>query len=36
MSEQEQQNKELVKNGYAAFSAGDVEAVMGLFDDNIE
>ena len=36
MSEQEQQNKELVKNGYAAFSAGDIESVMGLFDDNIE
>src|ERR1700752_3714410 len=36
MSDQEQQNIELVKKGYEAFSAGDVEAVMSLFDDNIE
>src|ERR1700752_2274906 len=36
MSDQEQQNIELVKKGYEAFSAGDVEAVMNLFDDNIE
>lgn len=35
MSEQEQ-NTELVKKGYEAFSAGDVEAVMNLFDDDIE
>ena len=35
MSEQEQ-NIELVKAGYAAFIAGDVETVMGLFDDNVE
>jgi hypothetical protein len=35
MSEQEQ-NVELVKKGYEAFSAGDIEAVMNLFDDNIE
>jgi ketosteroid isomerase-like protein len=35
MSEQEH-NIELVKKGYDAFAAGDVEAVMNLFDDNIE
>lgn len=35
MSEQEQ-NIELVKKGYQAFSAGDVETVMNLFDDDIE
>ncbi len=36
MSEQERENKELIKEGYAAFSAGDIESVLGLFDDNIE
>jgi uncharacterized protein len=36
MSDQEQKNIELVKKGYKAFSAGDVDAVMSLFDDNIE
>ena len=35
MSEQEQ-NIELVKNGYEAFTAGDIETVLNLFDDNIE
>lgn len=35
MSEQ-QQNVDLVKKGYAAFSAGDVETVMSLYDDNVE
>ncbi|MCW2663140.1 MAG: ketosteroid isomerase-like protein [Mycobacterium sp.] len=35
MSEQ-QQNVELVKKGYEAFSAGDIETVMSLYDDNIE
>ena len=35
MSEQEQ-NIEQVKKGYEAFSAGDVETLMTLFDDNIE
>lgn len=35
MSEQER-NIELVKKGYDAFSAGDIETVMDLFDDNIE
>ena len=32
----EQENKELIKKGYAAFTAGDVETVMSLFDDDIE
>ena len=32
----EQENKELIKKGYAAFAAGDVQAVMDLFDDDIE
>ena len=32
----EQENKELIKRGYAAFSAGDVETVMDLFDDDVE
>ena len=35
MSEQEQ-NIQLVKKGYEAFAAGDIDAVMNLFDDNIE
>lgn len=32
----EQENKDLVKKGYEAFSAGDIDTVMGLFDDDIE
>jgi len=32
----EQENKELIKRGYEAFSAGDVETVMDLFDDDVE
>ena len=32
----EQENKELIKKGYAAFAAGDVETVMDLFDDDVE
>ncbi|HJT91966.1 MAG TPA: nuclear transport factor 2 family protein [Mycobacterium sp.] len=32
----EQENKELIKRGYEAFSAGDLETVMSLFDDDIE
>jgi ketosteroid isomerase-like protein len=32
----EQDNKELVQRGYAAFSAGDMETVMNLFDDDCE
>ena len=35
MSEEEQ-NIDLVKKGYDAFTAGDVEQLMSLFDDNIE
>jgi len=35
MSEQEQ-NIELVKKGYEAFTAGDIDTVMSLFDDSIE
>lgn len=36
MSDQEQKNIELVKKGYEAFSAGDGDTMMSLFDDNIE
>ena len=36
MSDQEQNNIELVKKGYEAFSAGDADTMMSLFDDNIE
>jgi uncharacterized protein len=36
MSSQQEQNIELVKKGYEAFTAGDVEAVMSLLDENIE
>ena len=32
----EQENKELMERGYAAFSAGDLDTVMSLFDDEIE
>jgi uncharacterized protein len=32
----EQDNKDLIKRGYEAFSSGDVETVMGLFDDDCE
>jgi uncharacterized protein len=35
MSEQEH-NIELIKKGYEAFAAGDIDTVMSLFDDNIE
>ncbi|TPG31650.1 nuclear transport factor 2 family protein [Mycolicibacterium hodleri] len=35
MSEQED-NIALVKKGYEAFTAGDVDTVMNMFDDNIE
>jgi ketosteroid isomerase-like protein len=31
-----EQNVELIKRGYDAFAAGDVDTVMSLFDDNIE
>jgi ketosteroid isomerase-like protein len=33
---QEEQNIEVIKKGYAAFAAGDIETVMSLIDDNIE
>jgi ketosteroid isomerase-like protein len=32
----EQDNKEIIQRGYAAFSAGDLDTVMSLFDDDIE
>jgi ketosteroid isomerase-like protein len=32
----EQDNIETIKRGYAAFSAGDLETVMSLFDDDVE
>ena len=32
----EQDNIEIIKRGYAAFSAGDLETVMSLFDDDVE
>ncbi|HUL99601.1 MAG TPA: nuclear transport factor 2 family protein [Mycobacterium sp.] len=31
-----EQNVDIVQKGYEAFSAGDVETLMSLFDDNIE
>ena len=36
MSEQEQANVEAIKKGYEAFTSGDIETVMNLFDDDIE
>jgi ketosteroid isomerase-like protein len=33
---EQETNVELVKKGYEAFTAGDVETVMSLFDDDIE
>ncbi|HKP43733.1 nuclear transport factor 2 family protein [Mycobacterium sp.] len=32
----EQDNKDVIKRGYEAFTAGDMDAVMNLFDDDIE
>lgn len=32
----EQDNKEIIQRGYEAFSAGDMETVMALFDDDCE
>ena len=32
----EQDNKDIIQRGFAAFSAGDLETVMSLFDDDIE
>jgi uncharacterized protein len=31
-----QDNKDIIQRGYEAFSAGDMETVMNLFDDDIE
>jgi ketosteroid isomerase-like protein len=31
-----EQNVEVIKRGYEAFSAGDVETLMSLIDDNVE
>ena len=33
---QSRDNKDLIKRGYEAFAAGDIETVMSLFDDDIE
>jgi uncharacterized protein len=32
----EQENKELIQRGYEAFSKGDLDTVMALFDDDVE
>jgi ketosteroid isomerase-like protein len=32
----EQENKELMERGYAAFSSGDLDTVMSMFDDDCE
>jgi ketosteroid isomerase-like protein len=32
----EQQNVELVRQGYEAFGRGDIDGLLSLFDDNIE
>ena len=32
----EQDNKEIIQRGYAAFSSGDLDTVMSLFDDDCE
>lgn len=31
-----EKNKDAIRRGYDAFSAGDIETVMSLFDDNVE
>ena len=36
MSKSQSQNIETAKKGYAAFAAGDIETVLGIFDDDIE
>lgn len=36
MSQQEEQNIQLVKKGYDAFAAGDMETVMSLYDEDVE
>jgi ketosteroid isomerase-like protein len=32
----EQENKDLIQRGYEAFSKGDLDTVMALFDDDVE
>ena len=32
----EQDNKDIIQRGYAAFTSGDMETVMNLFDDDCE
>ena len=32
----EQDNVDIIRRGYEAFSAGEVETVMDLFDDDVE
>jgi ketosteroid isomerase-like protein len=32
----EQDNKDVIKRGYDAFSSGDLDSVMSLFDDDVE
>ena len=32
----EQENKELIERGYAAFTSGDLDTVMSLFDEDCE
>jgi uncharacterized protein len=36
MSDQTERNIEVVKRGYEAFSVGDIDTLMSVFDDNIE
>ena len=36
MSEQTERNIDVVKKGYEAFGRGDLDAVLRLYDDNIE
>ena len=36
MADQTERNIEIVKKGIEAFSTGDIETMMSLFDDNIE
>jgi len=36
MGAQEQENVQIVKNGYAAFSRGDIQGLLALFAEDIE
>jgi uncharacterized protein len=36
MSEETERNIEVIRKGYEAFAAGDVDTVMSLFDDDLE